>query len=184
MTIACLAWGSLVWDPRGLPVQGRWFDDGPLVRVEFARESSDRRLTLVIVPTGPEVRSLWAPFTVSTAADARDALAKREGVEKNLDKHIGVWSSMEPNDSDPPSISAWARGLRLDAVVWAALPPRFEGKDGRLPTEEEAVAYLRRLPREARRHAERYIRRTPRQIDTPYRRRFEHEFGWTPVDRC
>src|SRR5205809_11733 len=133
MTIACLGWGSLVWDPRGLPVQDTWLYDGPLVRVEFARESSDGRLTLVIVPTGPEVRSLWASFTVNTPADARDTLAKREGVERHREKHIGVWSSTDASESDPPSISAWARGLRLAAVVWTALPPRFEGKDGRLP---------------------------------------------------
>jgi len=183
MAIACLAWGSLVWDPRELPVQGKWFGDGPLVRVEFARQSSDSRLTLVIVPAGPEVRSLWAPFTVERIVDAQGALARREGVAKNVEKHISVWASTDANDSDPPSISAWARGLKLDAVVWTALPPRFEGKDGRLPSEEEAVAYLRRLSHEERRHAEQYIRMAPRQIDTPYRRRFELEFGWTPLDR-
>lgn len=49
-------------------------------------------------------------------------------------------------------------------------------------TPDEAVAYLRQLPHEQRRHAERYIRMTPCQVDTPYRRRFELEFGWTPLD--
>jgi hypothetical protein len=181
MVIACLGWGSLVWDPRELPVQGRWFEDGPMLSVEFARQSSDERLTLVIVPKGTPVRTLWAPFSVETVAIAREALRKREGIlEKNREKHIAVWSTPDEN-CDPPSISAWARGLNIDAVVWTALPPRFDGKDGRVPSPDEAVDYLRKLPHEQRRHAERYIRMTPRQVDTPYRRRFELEFGWTPV---
>ena len=183
MVIACLGWGSLVWDARELPVQGKWFEDGPLLSVEFARQASDGRLTLVIVPGSTPVRTLWAPFSVGTVAAAREALRKRENVpEKNREKHIKVWSTGDQNDSDPASISAWARGLKIDAVVWTALPPRFSGEEGRVPTPDEAVTYLRQLPHEQRRHAERYIRMAPRQVDTPYRRRFEAEFGWTPLD--
>ena len=37
------------------------------------------------------------------------------------------------------------------------------------------------LPHAAGQAAERYIRMTPRQVDTPYRRHFEAEFGWTPI---
>jgi hypothetical protein len=52
-----------------------------------------------------------------------------------------------------------------------------------LPTSDEIVAYLGNLPSEKKKRAEEYIRRAPPQIDTPYRRRIEAEFGWTPVSR-
>ncbi len=182
MVIACLGWGSLIWDPRELPVQGKWFEDGPLLRVEFARQSSDGRLTLVLLPTGTEVRSLWVPFSVTELAEARKALGKREGLsEKNHEKYIAVWSATDKHKSEPLSIRFWAQGLGLNAVIWTALPPRFRGKDGLVPTVDEAVQYLRNLPHEQRRNAERYIRMAPRQVDTLYRRRFELEFGWTPL---
>ena len=182
MAIACLGWGSLVWDPRELPVQGRWFEDGPMLSVEFARQSSGGHLTLVLVPSTAPIRALWAPFSVDTVGAAQEALRKREGVlDKNRDKHIAVWQAADQNDSSPASIASWARGLKIDAVVWTALPPRFSEVENRVPTPDEAVAYLRQLPHEQRRHAERYIRMTPRQVDTPCRRRFELEFGWTPL---
>lgn len=183
--IACLGWGSLVWDPRELPVQGKWFEDGPPLRVEFARQSSDGRLTLVLLPTGTEVRSLWAPFSVSDIAEARKALGKRERLaEKNHEKQIAIWSAADKNASDPSSIGAWAQRVGLSAAVWTALPPRFHGEDGRVPTVEEAIQYVRDLPHEQRRNAERYIRMAPRQVDTLYRRRFELEFGRTPLGQC
>lgn len=50
MSIIVLGWGSLVWDPNGLPiehtnpVEGAWSPDGPHLPVEFARHSSGSRI--------------------------------------------------------------------------------------------------------------------------------------------
>ncbi len=184
MKIACLGWGSLVWDPRELPVQEKWFEDGPFLPIEFARQSNNGRLTLVVVP-GYEtmVRSLWTLFSLSTIEEAHEALYRREGIPKeNKEKYVAVWSSAEHGNSKPLGIAKWAQNFDIDAVLWTALPPKFHDEN-RIPTALEAVDYLRQLPHEQRRAAERYIRMTPMQIDTPYRRRFEAEFGWTSLSK-
>lgn len=184
MKIACLGWGSLVWDPRELPVQEKWFEDGPFLPIEFARQSKDGRLNLVIVPNyETKVRSLWALFSVNSVSEAQEALGKREGITKkeNIKDYIAVWTNGTDKESDSSDIAMWAQNLGLEAVLWTALLPKFDNRNSRVPTIGEAIAYLRDLPHEQRRNAERYIRMTPRQVDTPYRRRFEVEFGWTPL---
>lgn len=182
MIIGCLGWGSLVWDPRELPIQRCWFQDGPLIPVEFARQSSDGRLTLVVVASGVPVRVPWALFTVHDLSEARDALRKREGVPESARARIASFSAGEDPACSLAGVSEWVAKQGLDAIVWTALPPRFKEEDGRAPSIDEAVEYLRALPYEQQRHAERYVRLAPAQVDTPFRRRFESEFGWRPME--
>ncbi len=184
MLIGCLGWGSLVWDPRGLPARGPWFTDGPFLPIEFARQSQDGRIMLVLVPGKPVVRSLWALLTPGNLDEAREALRRRERIaEGNARRHIGVWlrSGRYAEGELAERIGAWAEPLGLEAAIWSNLPPKFQGESGRVPTAWEVVAYLDALEGEARERAEEYVRRAPRQIDTDCRRYIQAKLGWTPA---
>lgn len=183
MKIAFLGWGSLVWNPGDLLVRSEWFKDGPFLPIEFCRQSRNDRLTLVITPGKPELRTLWALSSAARLEDAIKSLQEREGLSgKHVDENTGVWPTGPKYSAANPAIEAWAREKSLDAVVWTALGPRFHEED-RGPSEAQAVGHLRDLSHEKKRVAEEYIRRTPLQIDTDFRRRFEHEFGWTPIEQ-
>jgi hypothetical protein len=182
--IACLGWGSLVWDRRELPIQRLWFRDGPFVRVDFLRQSSGNRMTLVLAPAAPFVRSLWALMDTAHLADAQEALRRREGIAgKNLPRHIGTWVRGHKCPDLIFELPEWAQARGIEAVIWTALPARFNDEDGQTPTADEAISYLRGLTGRAREDAERYVRLAPRQVDTPYRRKIEAALGWTPLEQ-
>jgi hypothetical protein len=179
MRIACLGWGSLVWDPRELSIRREWFTDGPFVPVEFTRQSSDGRMTLVIDPLATPLRVLWAHMVAVDLPVAVRALCNREGItEENCSSRIGSWKRGDVPPGSIPGLPAWAEAHELDAVVWTALGPRFEKKD-RSPSADEVIAYLHGLRGPVREHAKQYIERAPRQIDTDYRRQIEAAFGWS-----
>lgn len=181
MNIACLGWGSLIWDPQALPIQKCWFKDGPLLPIEFARYSRDR-ITLVIVPEVRDVRSLWTLMIVPDLDTAKQKLAEREGISmENIPRYIGyVSSSGSSYGQCSEVIGRWAWHIGLDGVVWTNLPPKFQN-EVRIPTVEEVLYFLQTLSTETKHRAEEYIRKTPRQIDTAYRRRIEQELNWHPL---
>lgn len=183
MKIACLGWGSLIWRPENLLIHREWFLDGPFLQIEYARQSKDGRLTLVITEKAKPIRALWALMATTDLAKAKSSLLTREGIpEKKIETLIGsVTVTEETTDSIKLTIQKWAANLKLDAVVWTNLPPKFNSTDNRVPKIEEAISYLNSLDINSRKNAEEYIRKTPQQIDTDYRRKFETEFGWTYI---
>ncbi len=185
MKIACLGWGSLIWAPGILPIRRGWFSDGPLLPVEFARESGDRRITLVLANVDHRVRTLWALMSVDTLYLAKSALAAREGIsDNNICCSVGYWDA-ESNLSHgecATEIGGWAEKLGLDAVVWTNLKVGFKDKREQLPQYQEVLGHLRSLSHEERIVAEEYVRKAPTQIDTEYRRNLERDMGWTPIE--
>ena len=185
--ITCLGWGSLIWRAGGLPIVDGWHADGPDVKVEFVRKSSEDRLTLVLFDRAAKaVPSLWARMDVATPAEAVAALAKREGGKRPIShEYIGRWPGANPTSI--VDLESWAEEKGVDHVIWTALPPKFrdpktgDDRNGCWPSEQQAVEYLSELITEG--HASKakaYVQRAPPQIDTAYRRRFGRSFEWTP----
>lgn len=184
--IACIGWGSLVWDDkRHLPLLSRWHEDGPLLPVEFARESDGRRITLVICNVTPRVRSLWAVADAVDVSTARQQLGLREYPKASpqwIETEIGYWDkcSGKSHGSEAETIALWAESKGLAGAVWTSLPCGFRGRTRRgiMPTGETIVAHLRGLTGEERDEAEKYVRCAPTQIDTPFRRLIVEQLGW------
>jgi hypothetical protein len=164
-------------------VDGNWRANGPLLPVEFARQSSNGRITLVIVQGFVSVPTLWSAFNTRDLATARESLRQCEGVfPSHANDFIACWRRGENPASEPDAtISTWAARKNLEAAVWTNLPPKFAGINGRVPTETELIAYLQALEGKTRAAAEEYVRRAPRQIATAYRRAVETALGWTPI---
>ncbi len=176
MKIACLGWGSLIWRPQNLMIQRVWFNDGPFLPIEYTRKSQDGRLTLVINPGSKNVRTLWALMDTQNLEEAKTSLKIREGIRR---EDIGsIDKTGTPDDSINKTIVSWANSIDIDSVIWTNLKPKFN-EEKKTPTLSDALEYVAGLDINIRQHAEEYIRKTPQQIDTDYRKAFEKEFGWT-----
>jgi hypothetical protein len=176
--IICLGWGSLIWNPDSLAISGGWQKDGPDVPVEFLRQSKDGRLTLVIEPNVPKSTVLWAKMQTNDLNEAKEILRLREGKTKR--EYIGAWTQNDESPLGIPGLGSWAAQIGVTAVIWTALPAKFDGTDYRKPTLNEAIAYLDQLEPNIKARAEEYVRKTPQQITTPYRSGFEKHFAWAP----
>lgn len=191
MRIGCLAWGSLVWDPRTLPMADDFRHAGPRLPIEFSRVALDGRVTLVIDPAAPGLQTFWVPLDVTELEAAIDALGERERIPSGLrPRYVGALArgadGLDARGETPSAclaaIGEWLEHEALDAVLWTALPSRTPGGELAHPSYETLLAHLRSLEGGDRARAEEYIRRTPRPIRTPRRARFEAHLGWHPVD--
>jgi hypothetical protein len=186
LRIGCLAWGSLLWDPRTLPLAEPFRSNGPSLPIEFSRVALDGRVTLVIDPAALGTQTYWAPLAVASLDEAVEGLGLRESIapEKWSD-WIGLESRLDPvvasGRADPlvrERIVDWLCEQSLDAVVWTALPSRRPNGTETRPGVEELLTHLNSLSGEARARAEEYIRRAPHSLRTLHRARFEEDLGW------
>ena len=181
--IACLGWGSLIWDLGELRVDGNWQRDGPKVKVEFVRRSDSGLLTLVLFNDAEPVCSQWIWMAAEDLDGAIENLAKREGRGNPIPrKFIAQWPNGHA-ESRIIDLESWAGKQGADYVIWTALPSKFrnpetgEFENYRWPSENDAVDYLRdELPEDKLADAKKYVLHAP--VDTAYRRRILSELRW------
>jgi hypothetical protein len=179
MKIACLGWGSLIWKQEQLPVKGEWKKDGPTVPIEFCRVGDSGELATAICVNAAPLPVLWAWLETDDLAVARHALSLREGIPADRADGIG---SLTVTERPVGLLAEWAQARGIDAVIWTALPAKSDAVEGKIPSVEEAIAYLSGLEGEKRHHARRYIERVPAQVATPYRRAIVEALGWEMPD--
>lgn len=174
MRVVCLGWGSLIWDPRDLPLGSEWFRDGPSLPIEFSRVGDGGELATAICLDAPTCEVLWAHLNIQSLDLAVQALRDREQIPDERADGVGIYIVTPESQG---VLGKWASVRGIDAVIWTDLPPRFQGKEGLLPSLGDAVSYLKSLDGKTRAHAWEYIKRVPAQIDTPYRRLIKHHLG-------
>ena len=184
MKSVLLAWGSLVWDPKGLEIAAPFAANGPLLPTEFCSIAADGRLTLAIDETfGALCKTYSAPSALPTLDAAMENLRAREGlrtsetigfVEPAFGKQSDV--AMERHPEAVATIGAWATANGYDAAIWMAVKSNFGdwGKGGEPFSVSAAIQYLETLEAdEPARFAAAlaYIRNAPPEIETPVRER-------------
>lgn len=176
MKIACIGWGSLIWNPQILKIKGKWFEDGPLLPIEFARQSGNGRITLVIEENADPIRTLWILMSTNNLVDAIESLRKREGTAA---RHV----HFQKSDSKPITkiqeiVLQWLKEKNIDCAIWTGLPPKFKEKDNIVPSIDELFVYFDTVDYEVLKSSAEYVINTPKQVDTNYRRELERKFNW------
>ncbi len=164
-----------------------------MLAIEFARVGDHGELATALCPGAAAVPTRWVELRSMPLDDAMELLRQREEIDPRQPQFLGSVSGLQeaavlarpdaPAAFQATVIADWGRALGLDAVVWTALPPRFDGQNGRVPDASEALAYLRSLRGPVLEHARHYIECVPDEIRTPYRAIFEAELGWRSPSR-
>jgi len=179
MRIAVVGWGSLIWNPGGLNMTGRWRPDGPHLPVEFARRSSRGRLTLAIEPSSEEQPTYWAVLGLTQLDEARSNLREREGARyEEAIKSVRRADRDITGDAIAGRIRRWMDAHPdIDAVMWTGLASTLTGT--RASIIAQAVAYLRSLDVVSADYANarEYVVKTPPQVQTAVRREMRAH-GW------
>jgi len=151
-----------------------------MLPIEFARQSQDGRITLVLVQGKNSFNSNWALLDVNSSSEAKEALCEREGIpRKHMETRIGIWNQgLSGGSAIENTIAQWALSKTLTSVVWTALPPKFNGRNDIIPTKEEVVDHLSSLSEEAKEKAKEYIMKAPGHLTTEYRLYIENQMGW------
>jgi 2-succinyl-5-enolpyruvyl-6-hydroxy-3-cyclohexene-1-carboxylate synthase len=153
--------------------------------IEFARISSDERLTLVIHPDSEEQTTYWA---VSEYDNVRGAILNLMGRERCREEEIASMGTVDEIGEDvvKTKIKEWLKNKAgvVQAAVWTNLTSNWPKKGRPEFTVEDAVRYLEEIEQrqqestEILKRAREYVRNAPEQIQTQVRKRMGTRPEW------
>lgn len=181
---AVIGWGSLLWDPKDDLTKfgfnrASWREDGPELRLEFARVSQARKgaLTLVIDPRGQRCPTYWIAVDLDDWEPVQTILKKREGQIDWVDA-----SDANPSTRQAGRVWRWIQSKpSLTRAVWTSQTSNFTEETGQPFSLANALAYLQRLANtspDSFACARAYIHQAPANTRTPLRTLFEET--WSP----
>lgn len=186
-----LGWGSLIWEPKKLDYNKSlgWIYDGPTLPIEFARISKDGRLTLVITEKGSLNKTFYTLANSNLSFEETfENLRIREG--KCYKKDIGFYKAetdeFHSNDFKyKEEIRNWAKEKKIKNIIWTDLPEKWSYQNENDETvnvnPNEIIEYQKNLTSEKKELAEKYIRKTPPEIKTNFRKVIEEQLNWKPI---
>ncbi len=146
--IVYLAWGSLYWSPDTLPIKN-WVYSTLELPLEFSRISDQGkgRLTLVIDGKNGILNNVWyAHAQVKDVNKAINELRQREKTTVSNIAYINLKENRKRITNTPPEvvkmIEDWAKGKKIDAVVWTDLKSNWKEIMHNDYTVERAYQYF------------------------------------------
>ena len=142
-------------------------------------------MTLVITPNGTDVPTLYAVCSFDNLDLAVLNLAVREGSGRmSIGSYNKSKDEFSPIDfSFKDNIKNWIQTTDFDAVIWTNLPENWEIRNEekvviKTIDPNDRIEYLQNLKGAESALAEEYIRNTPKQIATTYRKQIIEVLGW------
>ncbi len=143
--------------------------------VEFSRVGDGGELATAVCMNAPLVQVYWALLDTDAIQQAISSLREREQIPASREDGVGL---LILKNKPTGVLAGWAAQKKLDAVIWTALPPRFDGLEGRIPSIEDALDYLSSLEGEKRKHVQDYVKQVPAEFETPYRKAIRAHLSW------
>lgn len=177
--IAIIGFDCMVNQPKNLKALiSKWQDADLTLPVELARVSKDGRLVPVLDSrNGSDIKVQFAVLKTNKIERAIVEVAKRQGLTNNekvgfivLDKCLVNGDCLNRNPESCRKIANWARANGFNAVVWNGLGVKFKDAINVPFSYDNAINYLKSLPKAKKSKAIKYIKSLPKFVNTNLRK--------------